>query len=91
MPIPLLKGVLMGAIMVSSWSIALFFFRFWAKTRDRLFLLFGVAFILLGLERLYLVVMASDTGGYLYLVRLLAFILILVAIAEKNRNGKATG
>ena len=77
-----------GAILMGYLVAGLFFLRFWRDTRDRLFLIFAVAFFLLGLQRVALVLtremLESQTG--LYLIRLFAFLLILGAIVDKNRR-----
>jgi hypothetical protein len=54
--------------------------------RDRLFLHFAIAFWLFALNELAVSVprVTSDTSGYEYLLRVLGFILILIAIADKN-------
>jgi Family of unknown function (DUF5985) len=80
--------VVSGAVVMGYAVAGLFFLRFWRETRDRLFLIFSGAFWLLGFQRLALVFsrdMAEDHTG-LYLVRLFAFLLILWAIADKNRS-----
>jgi hypothetical protein len=77
-----------GAITMGYAVAGLYFFRFWRETRDRLFLTFGIAFWLLGVQRFALVLsreMVEDYTG-LYLVRLFAFMLILGAIVDKNRR-----
>ena len=85
-------GLLAGAIVMGYAVCALFFLRFWRQTRDRLFAIFALAFLLFGLQRLALAltepVEESRTG--LYLVRLFGFLLILAAIADKNRKGGNT-
>jgi len=77
----------MGAIAMACFVAGLFFMRFWHDTRDRLFLIFALAFWLLGLTRLLLALTdtQSETHTYLYFLRLAAFALILVAIVDKNR------
>ncbi|HET6778908.1 MAG TPA: DUF5985 family protein [Gemmatimonadales bacterium] len=84
-----LNQLVTGAIVMGYAVAGLFFMRFWRQTRDRLFLIFAVSFWLLGLQRLALALTSSliesDTG--FYLVRLLAFLLILGAIIDKNRSG----
>ena len=79
---------LLGACAMACTAIGLFFLRFWKRTFDRLFLIFAVAFWVLGLNRLGLAAVdaASDSRMYLYGVRLAAFVLILIAIADKNRR-----
>jgi hypothetical protein len=79
---------LFGVIAALSWVIATFFFKFYKKSSDRLFLIFSVAFVLLGLERLTLVMYGSmDTPRSLfYLFRLFAFALITYGVIDKNRR-----
>jgi hypothetical protein len=77
-----------GGITMGYAVAGLFFLRFWRATRDRLFLIFAVAFWVLGLQRLALAFsrdMIEDHTG-LYLIRLFAFLLILGAIVDKNRS-----
>jgi uncharacterized protein DUF5985 len=83
-----LASVIAGATVMGYAVCGLFFFRFWRRTQDRLFLVFAFAFWLLGLQRLALVLVGpvEETRTGLYLVRLFAFLLILVAIIDKNRS-----
>jgi len=78
---------LSGAIMMACWVAGLFFLRFWKKTADRLFAIFAVAFWMLAFERLILAMIqeANEVRGYVYIIRFLAFVLILWAIIDKNR------
>jgi hypothetical protein len=76
--------------MVMGYLVAgLFFLRFWRDTRDRLFAIFAGAFWLLAVQRALLMLTAAPDGGegavWLYALRLLAFLLILAAIIDKNR------
>ena len=82
----MLNAMLAGAIMVCAWAIALFFLRFWKRTHDRLFAFFAPAFLLLGIERVVIVSVEVETRPFIYLIRLLAFLLILFAIWDKNRR-----
>ncbi|HEY1013148.1 MAG TPA: DUF5985 family protein [Herpetosiphonaceae bacterium] len=79
---------LLGAMMMACFIAGLFFLRFWRDTQDRFFALFTAAFWMFGLSRLVLARSASPSEGPLavYLTRLVAFGLILVAIIEKNRK-----
>ncbi len=79
---------LSGAVMMAAAAIGLFFIRSWSWTRDRLFLLLGLAFWILSVERIVLsmVPAAHEFRPFVYLIRLSAFVLILVAIIDKNRN-----
>ncbi|MGH3995692.1 MAG: DUF5985 family protein, partial [Pseudonocardiaceae bacterium] len=49
---PVVAHLVSGAILMGYAVAGLFFLRFWQQTRDRLFLIFGIAFIILGLQRL---------------------------------------
>jgi hypothetical protein len=83
--------ILSGAIMMGSWVAGAFFFRFWKKTRDPLFYLFGISFWMMAAERIAIAFLADVTGekhSYIYLIRLASFVLILVAIANKSRTEK---
>ncbi len=75
---------------MATFTIGLFFLRFWKKTRDHFFLFFAVAFGLEGLNRtlLGLIQSSSENEPIFYLVRLLSFILILIAIVDKNKTNK---
>jgi hypothetical protein len=81
-----MSDMLAGAIAMASLVIALFFLRFWRSTGDRFFLYFSLSFFIEGLHRIYSAV--NDNGGedspLHYLIRLLAYGLILWAILEKN-------
>jgi small-conductance mechanosensitive channel len=77
---------LSGAVTLTYCVAAMYFFSFWRRLRERLFLSFGIAFSLLALNQLLLFVLgvADERGNYAYLLRVLAFVLILAAIVEKN-------
>ncbi|MBI3964715.1 MAG: hypothetical protein HY329_03685 [Chloroflexi bacterium] len=77
---------MLGAIAMGSLSAALFFLRFWTQTKDRLFLMFAIAFGLEALNRTALALSPDPSEGapLLYVVRLLAYALILAAIVDKN-------
>lgn len=79
-----LWGVLTGLAAVAS----LFFLRFWREAQDRLFLLFAIAFALLGTHWAVLAIVQPtvETRHQSYLLRLLAFVVILAAIVDKNRR-----
>lgn len=78
--------LLAGAIAMASLIISLFFLRFWRSSRDRLFLYFALSFAIEGLHRIYAVMsvgQGEDSPTH-YLIRLLAYGLIIWAILEKN-------
>lgn len=64
--------------------------RFWLKTSDRFFLAFAVAFLLFAMNQLLAtwVVATDEHFAYIYLLRVLGYLLILSAIFEKNRSKK---
>lgn len=84
----MLNQFLAGGASVSFLIITLFFLRFWKTTRDRLFLFFAGAFTFLMIERIVRASMAVETewAPYVYTLRLMAFILITLAIVDKNRR-----
>ena len=77
---------LSGAVTFGFAVAALYFLRFWSQTRDRLFLAFAGCFLLLGLNQALLVFyrVPAEERSWLYLIRLTAFLLIIVAIVGKN-------
>jgi len=80
--------VLNGGAMVAGAVIALFFYRYWSITRDRLYAMFAAAFLIFAVSRGVLSFLDEDAEGrvFLYTLRLLAFALILAAIIDKNRS-----
>ena len=77
---------LLGAISMGSAVAALMFLRFWRQSHDRLFLYFAASFALEALNRALFAYNGahSEEATLYYLVRLLAYGLILWAIVEKN-------
>ena len=82
--------ILVGVIACASLVAALFFLRFWTHTRDRFFLFFALSFAIEGANRivLYHYVGLSEDAPIYYLVRLVAYGLIVAAIVDKNRHGR---
>lgn len=80
--------LLSGILIAFEAVIALFFLRFWSQSRDRLFLMFAAAFALLAMQRLAIALTAEilEHQAPLYLMRLTAFLIIIVAIVDKNRR-----
>ena len=82
-------AALIGGALAAGYAVAgLFFAKFWSRTRDRLFAIFAVAFWLLAIQRIAIVLSdrwLEDTTP-LYILRLVAFLLILFAIVDKNRE-----
>jgi hypothetical protein len=82
-----------GAVTLGYLIAALFFARFWKRTRDRLFVSFAVAFVLLALNQALAqwIGAADERVGYTYLLRVLGFALILAAIIDKNVSSRSRG
>ena len=75
-----------GAVTLGFVVATLFFLRFWRRTSDRLFLSFAIAFALLALNQALAQWLgaADERVGYAYLLRVIGFVLILIAIIDKN-------
>ena len=86
----MLYDFLGGAISMGLAVAALFFLRFWRRTREALFLAFAASFLLLGVTQtlLTLTEVPLEERSKLYLLRLVAFLLILGALWWQNRRGK---
>ena len=80
-----------GASFLACLVIAVAFFNFWQQTGDRLLGIFALAFLVFGVNRVVLSMLDEDADGrvYVYLVRLLAFLLIIAAVVDKNRAPRA--
>lgn len=83
-----MRAFVHGVLTMAAITIALFFLQYWRISRDRLFLFFTAAFVTMAVNSLLLGV--SDASGEerypVYLVRLLAFVIIIVGIVDKNRR-----
>lgn len=80
---------LAGAIATGSFVAGVFFLRFWTRTRDRLFAIFACAFWLLAANQalVSLAGIPREEQSWIYLLRLAAFVLIIVGIVAKNVRG----
>lgn len=85
-----LRPILAGALAMGFAMAGLFFLRFWKKTHDRLFALFALAVFIEAANRIALALTHAwgSRPNQLYWVRLVAFLLILLAILDKNRPRK---
>ena len=77
-----------GAIIMGYAVAAIFFLKFWRRTADSLFLAFAAAFLLLAATPLLttLLEVPREEQSPFYLLRLLAFLIIIVAIVWKSRR-----
>ena len=88
----MLYDFLGGAISMGFAVAALLFLRFWRRTRELLFLAFAASFLLLGITQALLILteVPLEERSRLYLLRLVAFLLILGALWWQNRRGAGT-
>ena len=77
-----------GSSCLACAAIAVFFLRYWRLSGDRLLGLFGLAFVMLAVNRIALAALddAGEADAFVYLARAVAFALIVVAILDKNRT-----
>lgn len=83
-----MSQMLMGAIAMASLVAGLFFFRYWRSTRDTFFLYFALSFWIEAANRIALGQFSpsSEFEPVFYMVRIVAYGLIVVAILQKNRK-----
>jgi hypothetical protein len=77
-----------AGLLVMGYAVAaLYFGRFYRQSGDRLFLFFASGFALLALQRLSLASAAMLPLPFItyYVLRLAAFVVILLGILDKNR------
>jgi len=85
----MINGFLLGVIATCSLIAGIFFFRFWRRTRDSLFLNFALAFSIEAVNRTTMLFGSPNEGRIsIYLVRFLAFGLIVAGIIGKNRRSR---
>ena len=79
---------LLGGTAMGCFTIALFFAGFWRSTGDRFFAWMSLGFAIFAVNRCLLALLdeAAEERTYAYGIRLLAFVLIAIAILEKNRE-----
>ena len=82
---------MLGVIATSSITAAIFFLKFWRRTHDSLFLAFAVAFLIEGVNRIAVLEVERPNEGspWTYVVRLIAFLIILAGILYKNYGSDA--
>lgn len=84
----MIYAFLSGATAMGCGISGLFFYHFWTTTNDRLFAFFTASFAILAVERVVPIVLESEYGSLQFLIRLAAFVLILIAIFDKNLKGR---
>ena len=81
-----MKDFLWGILTMASAVASLLFLRYGRVTRERLFLYFSAAFLAMTFNWLGLAIIEPDNEHrhVAYTLRLLAFVLILIGIIDKN-------
>jgi hypothetical protein len=81
-----MNDFILGAAAMGALCVALFFLRFWRRSLDSFHLLFAAAFLLVAVQRALVSLFETQTESIpvLYLPRLAAYLLIIVAVARKN-------
>jgi hypothetical protein len=80
------NAFLLGLIAMASLTSGLFFLKFWNRSRDPLFLAFAISFLIEAVNRVVVLNLPnpSEASPWTYIVRLLAFAIILTAVIRKN-------
>jgi len=83
-----LQPFLAGMAAMASFVIGLKFLKFWRVSRDRFFIWFAAAFWMFGIgwATRTLDLGLSEHAHLVYLPRLAGFLMILIAILDKNRR-----
>ena len=90
----------LSGIWVTTFAASgLFFFKFWRSSSDRFYLLFAIACCLIAVKQAAKVAVGaaeqnltqamSDQNSWVYVPQLVAFVLILIAIIDRNRARKS--
>ncbi len=85
-----MKIYVWGVLAMASLIAAIFFLRYWRESRERLFAYFALAFAGLAANWTGLAMIdhpaAEARQEYAYVVRLIAFVILLIGILDKNRR-----
>lgn len=86
-----------GIYMTSFAASGFFFFKFYRKFSDRFFLGFAGTCWLLALERVVLLLFSDpavplsseqiEAQSMIYIIRMIAFLILVIAVVDKNRRG----
>jgi len=81
--------LLSGLVVMGDLVAALFFAKFWRRSGDSLFAIFSAAFLLLAVGQMLLALsnLPVEERSWIYLLRLAAFLLIILGVLHKNRSG----
>lgn len=80
-----------GGLVMACFVAGLFFLHYYRQTRDRIFVFFVVAFWSLAVHWVGLAIANPqlESRHYIFLVRLLAFVALIIGILDKNRRSRA--
>jgi hypothetical protein len=84
---------LWGALAALSAVAAIFFWKFWKRTRDQLFATFAAGFAVLAVHWVGLGLLnpSREELHYLYVARFVAFALIAWGVIRKNKSPAVPG
>ena len=82
-----MKQFCWGMLAMASLVASLFFLRYWKASGERLFAFFSASFALLAVNWVTLAAIdpTFEARHLIYLIRLVAFLVIIVGIVDKNR------
>jgi len=85
-----MSELLIGATAACFFIAGLFFLRFWKTTHDKFFLFFALSFLIECVNRISLVLFFElwEGSSSYYLIRLLSYSFIVIAILYKNKKNK---
>lgn len=80
------EAFLLGVVTTAFLTAAMFFFVYWRRSRDSLFLCFAVAFAMEAFNDASLLGSPhpNNASRSYYIVRLISFLIILAGILKKN-------
>ena len=82
-----------GMVTMGFLIAGLFFFRFWQRTKDWLFVAFGVAFWLFAANQALVALsgVPSENQSWFYALRIAGFALLIAAIVAKSVKRRPAG
>ncbi len=85
-----LVALIQAVAATAAWINGVFFWRFWRESRDQLFAMFAITFWLLAASWAILAVFnpTGESLPYVYALRLLAFLVLIGGIVQKNRQSE---
>jgi hypothetical protein len=83
-----MEQFLSGAVVMGFATAGLLFLSYWRRTRQLLFLIFSASFLLLAINYAWLAItlIPDEERSPLFLLRFLAFSLIIAAVLGLNRR-----